>query len=169
MVGFFLHLGQLLSSWLPSLLVASMDTWSECTVNWSVFLWCFCFGETLTVSIVELCGLQSHFPLSCYDVLYHCAFYFTLFCLFASTVFTTNYVRFLPQSHTRNQAISATACSCISAVLYAAPGWRHILLCACWSRRARETVDLPALCHFGFNFHTIINCNSRFQYTSAMV
>ena len=45
--GFFLHLGQLLSACVPSLLVASMDTWSECTVNWSVILWCFCFGGTL--------------------------------------------------------------------------------------------------------------------------
>ncbi|XDC84331.1 hypothetical protein R6Z07F_015504 [Ovis aries] len=33
-VGFFLHLGQLLSTCVPSLLVASMDAWSECAVNW---------------------------------------------------------------------------------------------------------------------------------------
>ncbi|KAM7230948.1 hypothetical protein CapIbe_018438 [Capra ibex] len=123
-LGFLLHLGQLLSACLPSLLHGH---WSECAGNWSVFLRCFCSGGTLTVFMVELCGRQSHFPLSCYNVLYHCAFYFTLFCLFASIIFTTNYVRFLPQSHTRNQAIAATA-FCIS---------------------------------------TIINCTSRFQYTSA--
>ncbi|KAM7230941.1 hypothetical protein CapIbe_018431 [Capra ibex] len=126
-LGFLLHLGQLLSACPPSWLHGH---WSECAGNWSVFRWCFCSGGTLTVFMVELCGRQSHFPLSCYDVLYHCAFYFTLFCLFASIIFTTNYVRFLPQSHTRNQAIAATAFSCIS---------------------------------------TIINCHSRFQYTSAVV
>ena len=175
-VGFFLHLGQLLSAWLPSLLVASMDTWSECTVNRSVFLWCFCFGETLTVFIVELCGLQSHFPLSCYDVLYHCAFYFTLFCLFASTIFTTNYVRFLPQSHTRNQAISATACSCISAVLYAAAGaWTCALAgdTSCFVPAGPGVLErlLIFLLYviLALIFSTIINCNSRFQYMSAMV
>ena len=77
-LGFLLHLGQLLSACLPSLLHGH---WSECAGNWSVFRWCFCSGGTLTVFMVELCGRQSHFPLSCYDVLYHCAFYFTLFCL----------------------------------------------------------------------------------------
>lgn len=146
-LGFLLPLGQLLSACLPSLLHGH---WSECAGNWSVFLRCFCSGGTLTVFMVELCGRQSHFPLSCYDVLYRCAFYFTLFCLFASIIFTTNYVRFLPQSHTRNQAIAATAFSCIR------PGpapWlaTHPALCllvqpclgACWS---------SCLCHFGFNF-----------------
>ena len=118
-LGFLLHLGQLLSACLPSLLHGH---WSECAGNWSVILRCFCSGGTLTVFMVELCGRQSHFPLSCYDVLYHCAFYFTLFCLFASIIFTTNYVRFLPQSHTRNQAIAATAFSCISSVPYATAG-----------------------------------------------
>ena len=115
-VGFFLHLGQLLFTCVPSLLVASMDAWSECTVNWSVILWCFCFGGTLTVFIVELCGRQSHFPLSCYDVLYHYAFYFAFCCL---VIFTINYVHFLLQGPTWNQAITATAFSCISSVLYA--------------------------------------------------
>ena len=135
-----------------------MDTWSECTVNWSVFLWCFCFGGTLTVFIVDLCGLQSHFPLSCYDVLYHYAFYFTQFCLFVSIIFTTNYVRFLPQSHTQNQAISATAFSCISAVLYTAAGaWTCALAgdTSCFvpaGPGVLERLLIFLLLSFGFNF-----------------
>ena len=68
-VGFFLHLGQLLSTCVSCLLVASMDTRSAGTVNWSVFLWCICFSGTLTIFMVELCGLQSHFPSTCYDLL----------------------------------------------------------------------------------------------------
>ncbi|XP_061015070.1 myeloid-associated differentiation marker-like [Dama dama] len=175
-VGFFLHLEQLLSTCVPCLLVASMDTRSECTVNWSVSLWCICFSGTLTVFMVELCGLQSHFPLTCYDLLCHYAFYFTQFCLFASIIFATNYVRFLPQSHTRSQAIAATACSFISSVLYAIEvAWTCALTGDTSCFLPSDPGKLEGLVIFllyvilALFLSTTINCNSDFQYTSAMV
>lgn len=150
--------------------------WSECAGNWSVFLRCFCSGGTL-VFMVELCGRQSHFPLSCYDILYHCAFYFTLFCLFASIIFHYQLCSVsCTQSHTRNRSLpplpSPASVLCPmppQGGLDLRPGWRHTLLCACWSGRAWEPVGLPVLVILALIFSTIINCRSGFQYTSATV
>ena len=112
-VGFFLHLGQLLSACVPSLLVASMDTWSECTVNWSVILWCFCFGGTL--HCLHSGVVWAPIPLSLVLL-----FSTTMPSIspFAASLFSSS-TMFLLQGPTWNQAISATAFSFISSVLYA--------------------------------------------------
>ncbi|XP_070333635.1 myeloid-associated differentiation marker-like [Odocoileus virginianus] len=171
-VGFFLHLGQLLSTCVPCLLVASMDTRSECTVNWSVFPWCFCFSATLTVFMVELCVLQSHFPLICYDLLYHYAFYFTLCCL---VIFAINYVQLLLQGPTWNQAITATAFSFVSSVLYATKvAWTCALTGDTFCFVPTGPGVLGSLLIFlvcvilAFTYSILINCDTCFQYTSAM-
>ncbi|XP_047653421.1 myeloid-associated differentiation marker-like [Phacochoerus africanus] len=71
------------------------------------------------------------------------ALYSTLFCLSASIIFATKYVQFLSPGPTRDCATTATAFSCIAAVLYATEAsWISALSAA---RSFRAPVR-PALC-----------------------
>ncbi|XP_059771164.1 LOW QUALITY PROTEIN: myeloid-associated differentiation marker-like [Balaenoptera ricei] len=110
---------QLLSTCVAFSLGARVGTWSGAISNWYLFIWCFCFVVTLIILIVELCGLQSCFPLYWYNFSINHACHATLFCLSASIVFAITYIQFLPQGPTRDHAIAATAFSCIAAVAYA--------------------------------------------------
>ncbi|KAM9093648.1 LOW QUALITY PROTEIN: myeloid-associated differentiation marker-like [Megaptera novaeangliae] len=110
---------KLLSTCVAFSLVARVGTWSRAISNWYLFIWYFCFVVTLIILIVELCGLQSCFPLYWYNFSINHACHATLFCLSASIVFAITYIQFLPQGPTRDHAIAATAFSCIAAVAYA--------------------------------------------------
>ena len=81
-VGFFLHLGQLVSTCVPFSLGASEDTFMKGNViNWFMFIWCVCFTVTLTIFIGEFCGLRSGLPFSWDGFLCAQAFYFSISCL----------------------------------------------------------------------------------------
>uniref|UniRef100_A0A8D1CQW9 MARVEL domain-containing protein n=1 Tax=Sus scrofa TaxID=9823 RepID=A0A8D1CQW9_PIG len=88
-------------------------------INWYMFLWCFCFTVSLLIFLVELCGLQSRLPFSWDEFLYAYAFNFAIACLTTSIIFGTAYIQFLSPGPIRDRAITATAFSCIAAVLYA--------------------------------------------------
>ena len=121
---------------------------------------------------MELCGLQSHFPLSCYDVLYHYAFYFALCCL---VIFTINYVQFLLQGPTWNQAITATAFSFISSVLYATKvAWTCALTgdTSCLVPAGPDVLGsllIFLVCVIlALTYSILVNCDTCFQCTSAI-
>ncbi|XP_061037401.1 myeloid-associated differentiation marker-like [Eubalaena glacialis] len=78
---------QLLSTCVAFSLVASVGTWSGAISNWYLFIWCFCFVVTLIILIVELCGLQSCFPLYWYN------FSITAFSCIAAVAYATEAVR----------------------------------------------------------------------------
>ncbi|DAA17686.1 TPA: myeloid-associated differentiation marker-like [Bos taurus] len=108
-VGYFLRLGQLLSTCVPFSLVAVEDTLRVGIGNWCIFIWCFCFSASLLILLTELCIFRS----PAY------AFYFTFICLSASIIFGITYIQYLPQGSAQNHAITATAFSAVASVLYA--------------------------------------------------
>ena len=75
---------QLFSTCMAFSLGASVGTWKGAIGNWSMFIWCFCFVLTLLILIVELCGLEGHFPFSWDNFLITWACYVTQYCLSAS-------------------------------------------------------------------------------------
>uniref|UniRef100_A0A8D1WTT3 MARVEL domain-containing protein n=1 Tax=Sus scrofa TaxID=9823 RepID=A0A8D1WTT3_PIG len=116
LMGYFLHLLQLLSTCVAFSLVVIVGAWNEDLNNSSVLIWCFCFTVTLIILIVELLELDSDF--SSWDsflIIY--ASYFTLFCLSASITYPI--AEFIPDGPPRNYAIATTAFSCIASVAYA--------------------------------------------------
>ncbi|XP_057579462.1 myeloid-associated differentiation marker-like [Hippopotamus amphibius kiboko] len=110
---------QLLSTCAAFSLVVSMGTWRERKIYWYMFAWAFCFIVTLLILIVELRKLESRFPFYWYNFPINYACYATLVCLSASILFGATCIQFLPQGPTRDNAITATAFSCIAAVAYA--------------------------------------------------
>ncbi|XP_074210089.1 myeloid-associated differentiation marker-like [Camelus bactrianus] len=118
-MGYFLRLLLLFSTCVAFSLVASMSTWRGAAVNWSTFVWCFCFFMTLIILIVELFGLQSRLHLSWNSFLITCACYATLFCLSASIIFAITYIQLFPRSASQVQAIATIAFSCIASMAYA--------------------------------------------------
>uniref|UniRef100_A0A8D1JA49 MARVEL domain-containing protein n=1 Tax=Sus scrofa TaxID=9823 RepID=A0A8D1JA49_PIG len=116
---YFLRLLQLLSTCVAFSLVASMGTWMGAVSNWSMFIWCFCSTMTIFILIVELCGLQSHFPFSWFNFLIIYTCYAALFCISASIIYLTSYIWFFPPGRSQDHAIAATAFSCIASLAYA--------------------------------------------------
>ncbi|XP_047653419.1 myeloid-associated differentiation marker-like [Phacochoerus africanus] len=117
-IGYFLHLLQLLSTCVAFSLVVSASAWIEDLNNSSVFIWCFCFTVTLITLIVELLELDSAFySWDSFLIIY--ASYFTLFCLSTSIAYSIIYLQFIPDGSPRNYAIATTAFSCIASVAYA--------------------------------------------------
>lgn len=147
-VGFFLHLGQLLSTCVPFSLGASEDTLKGDVINWSVFIWCVCFTVTLTIFVGEFCGLRSCFPFSWDGFLCAHAFYFFIFCFSTTIILGTTYIKFLPPGSAQNRVITATASP--SWLLYSMPlkrsasypAWRHGLVQASLPRPAQEAREL---------------------------
>uniref|UniRef100_A0A8D0ZZP4 MARVEL domain-containing protein n=1 Tax=Sus scrofa TaxID=9823 RepID=A0A8D0ZZP4_PIG len=118
LIGYFLHLLQLLSTCVAFSLVVIAGAWNEDLNNSSVFIWCFCFTVTLIILIVELLELDSAFySWDSFLIVY--ASYFTLFCLSTSIAYSIIYLQFIPDGSPRNYAIAATAFSCIASVAYA--------------------------------------------------
>ena len=118
-VGYFLRLGQLLSTCVPFSLVALEDTLRAGIGNWCFFVWCFCFSASLLILLTELCIFRSHFPHYRDGFLHAYTFYFTFICLSASIIFGITYIQYLPQGPAQNHAITATAFSAVASVLYA--------------------------------------------------
>ena len=108
-VGFLLHLGQLLSTCVPFSLGASEDTLKGDVINWCMFIWCICFIVTLTVFIGEFCGLRSRLPFSWDGCLRAHAFYFSISCLSMSIILSTTCINFLSPGSTGTWVITATA------------------------------------------------------------
>ncbi|ELR54387.1 hypothetical protein M91_10202, partial [Bos mutus] len=135
-VGYFLRLGQLLSTCVPFSLVAVEDTLRVGIGNWCIFIWCFCFSASLLILLTELCIFRSRFPHYWDGFLHAYAFYFTFICLSASIIFGITYIQYLPQGPAQNHAITATAFSAVASVLYAlevawvymAYMWKHYKL-----------------------------------------
>ncbi|XP_047653418.1 myeloid-associated differentiation marker-like [Phacochoerus africanus] len=109
---------QLLSTCVAFSMEASTGTWIGGIGSWSLFIWCFCFVVTLIILIVEFCELQSRIPFYWYNFPINYACHAALFCLLASIIYSTTYVHLLPPGPTRDQAITASAFSCIAAVVY---------------------------------------------------
>ena len=84
-----------------------------------MFIWCFCFVLTLLILIVELCGLEGHFPFSWDNCLTTCNSFSALLCLSASIIYPVIYIQFLSNSHDWDRPIISTAFSCIAFVAYA--------------------------------------------------
>ncbi|MXQ82790.1 hypothetical protein E5288_WYG022623 [Bos mutus] len=118
-VGYFLRLGQLLSTCVPFSLVAVEDTLRVGIGNWCIFIWCFCFSASLLILLTELCIFRSRIPHYWDGFLHAYAFYFTFICLSASIIFGITYIQYLPQGPAPNHAIIATAFSAVASVLYA--------------------------------------------------
>ncbi|XP_031240896.1 myeloid-associated differentiation marker [Mastomys coucha] len=114
-----LRLLQLISTCVAFSLVASVGAWTGPMGNWAMFTWCFCFAVTLIILIVELGGLQAHFPLSWRNFPITFACYAALFCLSSSIIYPTTYVQFLPHGRSRDHAIAATTFSCVACLAYA--------------------------------------------------
>ncbi|XP_011953842.3 myeloid-associated differentiation marker-like [Ovis aries] len=110
---------QLFSTCMAFSLGASVGTWKGAIGNWSMFIWCFCFVLTLLILIVELCGLEGHFPFSWDNFLTTCNCYSALLCLSASIIYPVIYIQFLFNSHNWDRTIISTAFSCIAFVAYA--------------------------------------------------
>ena len=118
-MGFFLRVGQLLSTCVSFSLGASLGIWEEGLGNWCVFVWCLCFAMSLIISIVELCGLQSRLPCSWDGFLHAYSSYFVIICIVTSVIFGTSYIQVFSPGPAQNRAIIATAFSCVAALLYA--------------------------------------------------
>ncbi|XP_055273747.1 myeloid-associated differentiation marker-like [Moschus berezovskii] len=135
-LSLLLRLGQLLSTLVPIVLV-SEDALKEGVINWCMFIWCICFALTLLGFILELGSLfklplcniqsllrlsdkfQSHLRLSWDGVLHAFGSYFAVVCLAAAVIFGPTYIQFFSPGPARNRAITATAFSCLAALLYA--------------------------------------------------
>lgn len=131
-----LRVGQLLSTLLP-ILLTSQDTLKVGVINWCLFIWCICLSLTLLGFILELCSLfglplgniqcrlrlsdkfQYHVRLSWDGVLHAFCSYFAVVCLSAAVIFGPTYIQVFPPGPARNRAITATAFSCVAALLYA--------------------------------------------------
>ena len=118
-MGFFLHMGPLLSTCVSFSLGASLGIWEEGMGNWCMFIWCLCFAMSLIISIVELCRLQSRLPCPWDGFLHAYSFYFAIICIVTSLIFGISYIQFFSPGPARNRAITATAFSCVAALLYA--------------------------------------------------
>ncbi|XP_055273531.1 uncharacterized protein LOC129550051 [Moschus berezovskii] len=135
-LSLLLRLGQLLSTLVPIVLV-SEDALNVGVINWCMFIWCICFVLTLLGFILELgslfklplCNIQfllrlsdkfrSHLRLSWDGVLHAFGSYFAVVCLAATVIFGSTYIQFFSPGPARNRAITATAFSCLAALLYA--------------------------------------------------
>ncbi|CAM9718234.1 unnamed protein product [Rangifer tarandus platyrhynchus] len=118
-VFWFLRVPQLFSTCVAFSLVADMGIWRGDVGNWSMSFWCICFIVTLFIVIVEVNGLQPHFPFYWYNFPVIFACYAALICFSASIIYSITYVQFLPDGPEWDRAIAATAFSCIASVLYA--------------------------------------------------
>lgn len=153
-VGYFLRLGQLLSTCVPFSLVAVEDTLRVGIGNWCIFIWCFCFSASLLILLTELCIFRSphppllgwfspclrlllylHLPLSLHYLRHH------LHPVLASG--------FRPKSrHHRHCLLSRGFCAlCLGSGLGVCPAWQYILLCAHLSRCDQEAGKCRGLCH----------------------
>nr|XP_005890711.1 PREDICTED: myeloid-associated differentiation marker-like [Bos mutus] len=132
-MGFFLHLGQLVSTCVPFSLGASEDTMKGNVINWFMFIWCICFTVTLIIFIGEFCGLRSRLPFSWDGFLCAHAFYFSISCLSTSIILGTTYIKFLPPGSAQNRVITATAFAFMAAVLYATEAFCIISSLEAWS------------------------------------
>ena len=147
-VGFFLHLGQLVSTCVPFLLGASEDTLKGDVIIWCTLNWCICFTVTLIIFIGEFCGLQSRLPFSWDGFLCAHAFYFSISCLSTSIILGTTYIKFLPPGSAQNRVITATAFAFVAAVSMplkhsaSYPAWRHGLVQASLPGPAQEAREL---------------------------
>lgn len=170
-VGFLLHLGQLLSTCVPFSLGASEDTLKGDVINWCMFIWCICFIVTLTVFIGEFCGLRSRFPFSWDSFLCAHAFYFFIFCLSTSIIFGATYIKFLPPGSTQNRVITATAFAFVAAALYATEAFCIISSLEAWS----GSIQPSQACSGGpenyanWFFITVINSPHQYQHQPALV
>ena len=118
-MGFFLRVGQLLSTCVSFSLGASLGIWEEGLGNWCMFVWCLCFAMSLIISIVELCGLPSRLPCSWDGFLHAYSSYFVIIYIVTSFIFGTSYIQVFSPGPAQNRAIIATAFSCVAALLYA--------------------------------------------------
>ncbi|KAI4560025.1 hypothetical protein MJT46_012263 [Ovis ammon polii x Ovis aries] len=118
-MGFCLRVGQLLSTCVSFSLGASLGIWKESLANWCMFIWCLCFAMSLITSIVELCGLQCRIPCSWDGFLHAYSFHFGIICIVTSLIFGTSYIQVFSPGPAQNRAITATAFSCVAALLYA--------------------------------------------------
>ncbi|XP_027813315.1 myeloid-associated differentiation marker-like [Ovis aries] len=135
-MSLFLRVGQLLCTLLP-IWLTSRDTLKVGVINWCLYIWCICFGLTFLGFLLELgslfklplCNIRSllrlsdkfqyHLPLSWDGVLHAFGSYFAVFCLSAAVIFGPTYIQFFSPGPARNRVITATACSCVAALLYA--------------------------------------------------
>uniref|UniRef100_A0A452FL15 MARVEL domain-containing protein n=1 Tax=Capra hircus TaxID=9925 RepID=A0A452FL15_CAPHI len=132
----FLRMGQLLSTLVPIWLTRE-DTLEVRVINWCLFIWPICFSLTLLGFILEL-GSLFKLPLGSFQcllrlydkfqsllrlyrdgVLHAFGSYFAVFCLSAAVIFGPTYIQFFSPGPARNRVITATACSCVAALLYA--------------------------------------------------
>ncbi|XP_040091379.1 myeloid-associated differentiation marker-like [Oryx dammah] len=141
-----LRVGQLLSTVVP-ILLTSEDTLKEGVINWCPLIWYICFALTLLGFILELGSLfkpqlhkiqflhhlyyklldhlcyygayQYHLRWSWDGVLYAFGSYFAVVCLSAAVIFGPTFIQFFDPGPARNRAITASAFSCLAALLYA--------------------------------------------------
>ena len=87
--------------------------------NWSLCIWGFCFAVTLVTSIAELCKVQSRFPFlwNNFAITYAC--YLALVCLSISITYSVTCIQSLPYGPHQDRAVTTTAFSCLTSVLYA--------------------------------------------------
>ena len=114
----FLRLPQLFSTCVAFSLVADMGIWRGNVGNWSMSIWGFCFAVTLMIVTVEYFDFKSRFPFFWYNLPVTYACYATLLCLLTSIIYSTIYVRFLPDGPLWDRATAANALSCVASVLY---------------------------------------------------
>ena len=170
-VGFLLHLGQLLSTCVPFSLGASEDTLKGDVINWCMFIWCICFIVTLTVFIGEFCGLRSRLPFSWDGFLRSHAFYFSISCLSTSIILSITYINFLSPGSTRNWVITATAFAFVAAALYATEAFCIISSLEAWSGSSQPS----QACSGGpedyadWFFITVISSPHQYQHQPALV
>ncbi|XP_040091650.1 myeloid-associated differentiation marker-like [Oryx dammah] len=126
-----LRLPQAISMCVAFSVVASMGNERGAIGNWCLAIWCLCFIVTVFISMFEWIYHDRNFPFCWYKLPITYACYAALLCLLTSIIYPALYVQYLPDGPSRDQAIAASAFSCIACVLYAtdvACTWKHYKL-----------------------------------------
>ena len=114
-----LRFPQMISMCIAFSLVASMGHERGAIGNWCIAIWCLCFMVTFFISRFEHFYYGHNFTFLWYKLSITYACYAALFCLSTSIIYPAFYTKYLPHGPSRDQAITASAFSCIACVLYA--------------------------------------------------
>ena len=122
---------QMISIYVTLFLAARMDNERGAVSNCCLTIWCVCFSLTAFISMLECYYYDWILPFFWYKLPITYACYVAIFCLLTSIINPIFYVQYLHYGPSRDQAIAASAFSCITSVLYAidvACTWKYYKL-----------------------------------------
>ena len=122
---------QMISMYVTLFLAARMDNERGVVRNCCLTIWCVCFSLTGFISMLECYYYDWILPFFWYKLPITYACYVAIFCLLTSIINPIFYMQYLHYGPSRDQAIAASAFSCITSVLYAidvAYTWKYYKL-----------------------------------------